>query len=223
MGRTVILLGATGLTGRQTAGGLLADERCGRLVAPVRRDLELEHPKLETVRLQADAPRLAGVAGATLAICLGTTIRAAGSRERFREIDFDLPLVYARAAREAGAERCVLVSSVGASTASPNFYLRVKGELEEALAGIGFSSLDLLRPSFLLGRREPPRTAERAAGGLARVFAPLLMGSLSIYRPVEASAVARAVISAALMEPCREGRRVWHWREIMGCGANSGT
>lgn len=216
MARTVILLGATGLTGRQAATLFLADSRCRRLLAPTRRATGIDNPKLETLPLAMPPAPLPAAPGAVFVCCLGSTIKNAGSRERFRQIDHDLPLAYAQAALAAGANRCLLVSSVGASATSPNFYLRVKAELESGLAQLPFVSLDIFRPSLLLGERPDRRLAERMAAPLTRAIAPLLLGPLSIYRPVAAATLARAVVHSALAAEPPPGTRVHYWRDIAG-------
>lgn len=215
MPNPVILLGATGLTGRHAAALFLADPRCSRLVAPSRRPTGLESPKLEPLPFDPAASSLPQAPGAAFVCCLGSTIRNAGTRERFRQIDHDLSLAYARAALAAGANRCVLVSSVGAGLGSPNFYLRVKGELETALSQLPFHSIDIFRPSLLLGERPDRRLAERIASPVTRAIAPLLLGPLSIYRPVHAATLAQALVRAALAETPQPGQRIHHWKEIV--------
>lgn len=130
----------------------------------------------------------------TLISCLGTTIRQAGSQAAFRAVDHDLALTAARAAKRAGARQMILVSSVGASSSSNNFYLRTKGEVEDALRALDFDRLDILRPGLLMGSRPGPA---RLGEGLAMIAAPLtdalLHGSLRRYRSIRADTVAKAI------------------------------
>ncbi|WP_428683290.1 NAD-dependent dehydratase [Sphingopyxis sp.] len=132
---------------------------------------------------------------ATLVSCLGTTIRQAGSQAAFRAVDHDMVLAAARAAKEAGARHMILVSSVGASAGSSNFYLRTKGEIEAALRALDFERLDILRPGLLMGDRPGPR---RFGEGLATIAAPLtdalLHGSLRRYRSIPGETVAQAIV-----------------------------
>jgi uncharacterized protein YbjT (DUF2867 family) len=124
-------------------------------------------------------------------ICaLGTTIKKAGSKERFREVDHDYPLAAARLALDAGARHFLLVSAIGASADSRVFYNRVKGELEDDLLALGFPLTTIVRPSLLLGDRSEFRLGEAVAGKLAF----LVPGR---YRPVQARAVARALVAEA--------------------------
>ena len=126
--------------------------------------------------------------------CLGTTIKAAGSREAFIAVDRELVLRLAKVAQAHGARQAILVSSVGASRQSANFYLRVKGEVEDALSGLGFERVDILRPGLLLGERRERRRGEAIAQALAPVGNLLLQGRLRRYRAIEAEDVATAIV-----------------------------
>jgi uncharacterized protein YbjT (DUF2867 family) len=156
---------------------------------------------------------------AVFASALGTTWRAAGKSEAaFRAVDQRLVVACARAAREAGAERCILVSSVGADPATRNFYLRVKGEVEQELAGLGFARLDILRPGLLRG----PRGGERRLGERAAILASplvdrLLRGGAARFRSIPAATVAAAIL--ALAREAAPGRFVHHNAEIASAAA----
>lgn len=122
--------------------------------------------------------------------CFGTTMKQAGSQPAFRRVDHDIPLVLARAAKQAGVQHFLLVSSVGADATSRVFYTRVKGELEQAVIALGFRSVTITRPSFLDGDRQPKRLGEQ-------IGVPLLRLGPAKYRPVHVEQVARAMIDAA--------------------------
>jgi len=126
--------------------------------------------------------------------CLGTTIKVAGSRAAFRAVDFDAVVNVARAAREAGVERCAVVSALGAHAQSKVFYNRVKGEMEAALRALRFERLVIARPSLLAGERDvlgqPARLGERVTLALLAPVSGLLPASV---RPIDAATVARAM------------------------------
>lgn len=205
----VLLAGATGLVGGLVLRELLADPGfAGRIVAPVRRPLGLNDVRLLTVTpdfakpsadTQVDAALEQAPALSSYICCLGTTIKTAGSREAFIAVDRELVLRLARVAFAHGARHAILVSSAGASRQSANFYLRVKGEVEDALADIGFERIDILRPGLLLGERKERRTGEAIAQVLAPLANPLLLGKLRRYRAVEAQDVACAIARLAGM------------------------
>jgi uncharacterized protein YbjT (DUF2867 family) len=134
--------------------------------------------------------------------CLGTTLKQAGSQEAFRQVDFEYVLAFARAARVAQAQRFVVVSSAGANSQSKHFYLRVKGELEQALEAMRFASLDILQPGPLIGWRRDVRPRELAISLVMPIVNPLLGGTRQPYRGISARRVAAAALGAA-----RSGRR----------------
>jgi uncharacterized protein YbjT (DUF2867 family) len=147
---------------------------------------------------------------------LGTTIAKAGSREAFRAVDYDAVLALGRYGRRCGAQRFFLVSSVGASPSSPNFYLRVKGEVERDLAGLGYQALHIFRPSFLMGDRGERRLGESIGIAMIKAAGPALMGPLAQYRGIEAATVARAMVAAAALATAADsGIHVYHYREIV--------
>jgi uncharacterized protein YbjT (DUF2867 family) len=192
--------GGSGLVGRQLLPLLLAAPEYSRVQAITRRPLPIEHARFANRVLRFDVPlesQLKGLAAQDAYCCLGTTLRQAGSQAAFRAVDHDLILSFARAAKSAGAERLVVVSSVGADATSNNFYLRVKGETERDLEALRFRSLDILQPSLLLGMRAQWRTVELLGQGAGWVFGALLVGGWARYRPIEASQVAAAMRGAA--------------------------
>lgn len=192
----ILLLGATGLVGGHVLERLLADERVSEIFAPVRRPLAA-HAKLDAPLVDlAQWPETAGDGSIDAAIvAFGTTLAHAGSKPEFRRIDHDLPLGVARWARERGARRLALTSSAGADAASRFFYLRVKGELEEDLATLGFSSLTFVRPGLIGGERGESRPLERLAQSATSWLSPILPRRLRLH---PAPRIAAALVEAAL-------------------------
>jgi uncharacterized protein YbjT (DUF2867 family) len=129
----------------------------------------------------------------TVFCALGTTIRKAGSEAAFRAVDYDLVLEMARLAQRGQARHFIFVSSLGADPESSIFYLRVKGQAEEAVRALGLPHAVALRPSFLEGARPGARLGERAARVIGRVLKPMLLGPLEKYRPTPAAKVAEAM------------------------------
>ncbi|WP_374602490.1 NAD-dependent dehydratase [Arenimonas sp.] len=215
----VLLAGATGLVGGLALQRWLAKADGPLVVAPVRRPLALTHPRLlalpggwDEAGIQ-DALESQGARLLAYACCLGTTISKAGSREAFLEVDRDLVLALAGVAQRLGARQALLVSSVGASAQSGNFYLRVKGEAERGLSSLGFERVDYLRPGLLLGEREDRRAAEALGQKIAPLANLLARGPLRRYR-----AIAAADVAAALVNLCGrggEGRHVHEYAALM--------
>jgi uncharacterized protein YbjT (DUF2867 family) len=197
--KIALVAGATGLVGGFLLKTLLDAPDYTRVYALTRRLIGKEHPKLanRVVVFDRMAEQLKGLVAQDAYCCIGTTIAEAGSQEAFREADVDAVLLFARAARAAQATRFVVVSSVGASSNSKKFYLRTKGEMEEAVTGLGFTSVDILQPSLLLGARKGFRLAETAGQIFAPLINPLLTGKREPFRAIPAETVARAMLGAS--------------------------
>ncbi len=193
---TAIISGATGLVGTQLLQQLLSDPGYHKIIAVVRKPLDITHEKLEQKVI--DFGQLPGVFEGVKAdhgyCCLGTTIKTAGSKEKQYIIDHDYVVAFARACHEAGVTGFAVVSSIGADAKSSNFYLRTKGEMERDIEKISFQGIYIVRPSFLLGERKEFRTGEKTAIAAMKVLNPLLIGGLKKYRGVGASAVAQCMI-----------------------------
>lgn len=201
--RSVVLVGATGLVGSECLKLLLADPAFEQVTVLARRSLEGApvSPRLaaHVVDLERPEPHADLLAADTLICALGTTIGQAGSKERFRAVDYGIPLGLARLGVERGLKHFLLVSALGADPRSRVFYNRVKGELEEALSALPLRSLTIVRPSLLLGERREFRLGERIAQRLAF----LMPGK---YAAVRARDVAAALVRLAKEDSV--GRRV---------------
>ncbi|QSP96605.1 NAD(P)H-binding protein [Marinobacter salinisoli] len=217
---TVLVLGATGLTGSQVVRGLLERAEVRRVVAPVRRETGLSHTKLDQPLVDFDAMDSQAELFAVDAIicCLGTTIKKAGSQEQFRKVDYGYSLKAAELGRLAGARALILMSAVGTSATSSIFYNRVKGELEEAVRGLGYPYLSIYHPGLLLGQRQEQRTAEALGIKAMPLLNRLLLGPLEPYRGIEAATVARAMVNEvcelAVNADRASGQQDWTHRDI---------
>ena len=209
MPKSILLLGATGLVGSHCLRLLASDRAFERVVVLTRRPLPVEQsfgsvePHVVDFDKLAAQPSLFRVD--QIMCALGTTIREAGSQDRFRLVDYEYPLAAARLGLAQGATHYLLVSSIGANARSRAFYARVKGELESALLALQYRSVTIARPSLLLG----PRAEHRLGEQIAKRLAFLLPGK---YKPVPAHAVAAALVRAAKEDA--PGRRIIESREI---------
>src|SRR5882672_10827145 len=199
MAKTALLAGSTGLIGSQVLDLLLHDSRYASVIAISRKPLSITNPKLTNLvcelsdlsdyrdRLNAD----------DIFCCLGTTIKKAKSKEAFRAVDLDAPLLLARISKELGAGEFLLVSSLGANKNSGIFYNKVKGEVEHAIQQVGFNSFHIFRPSLLLGHREEERAGEDAAKFFYKVFGFLVPAK---YQAIVSIKVARAMVRFAQLD-----------------------
>lgn len=194
--KTAVIAGATGLIGTELLRQILSDDQFDRVIAFTRRDFPVSHPRLEKIIADPGEPAKAldDIRPDSIFCCLGTTMATAGSKEKFREVDFEYPLALARAAHALGARQYLLVSALGADKNSRIFYNRVKGEVEAAIRDVGFQTLHIFRPSLLTGPREEKRAGEDTAKILYKVFGFLIPLK---FKAIHARTVARAMLAAA--------------------------
>lgn len=194
--KTALVIGATGLVGSKLVDFLLEDGPFDQVVVFVRRSTNLKNPKL--VEHLIDFDRYDSwkhmVKGDVLFSCLGTTLKKAGSEEAQYRVDHTYQLQFAKAAEENGVQNYVLISSAGADSESRNFYLTMKGQLENDVKELNFEQIAIIRPGLLKGEREESRSGEKAAEIVLRFLNGI--GLFRKYRPVPASTVALALIRA---------------------------
>lgn len=208
-----LLIGATGATGRDLLTLLLEDNSFSRVDVFVRRQLSFQHQKLHThvIDFDAIAEWQDFVKGDVLFSCLGTTLKAAGSKEAQWKIDYDYQYNFAKVARINNVPSMVLVSSSMASPSSLFFYSRMKGQLEVAIKELGFPQLRLFNPPTLI-RKNSDRKAEKLFSNIISVFNKV--GLLNNQRPLPTEVLAQAMIQAAKdnTDGCKvyEGKKIWH-------------
>jgi uncharacterized protein YbjT (DUF2867 family) len=200
--KRALLLGAAGLIGSRLLSLLLDSEAYDKVAVLVRKPIQA-HPKLGPFVLPdfgaMDRYPEAFAGAEDVFCCLGTTIKTAGSQERFREVDYEYPVQAARLSKAAGAQRYVIVTSMGADASSRFFYNRVKGETEAAIRALQLPMVSIVRPSLLLGQREEVRFGERLTQALSRPLSFAFSGRLMKYRPIEARDVAAIMYRVAQM------------------------
>jgi uncharacterized protein YbjT (DUF2867 family) len=196
-----IIAGSTGLVGRNLLEVLCSKEES--VIALTRRPISDPPTNANQLILDFDSFEKNGSLPPCnhVFICLGTTIKKAGSQENFRKVDVDYCLSVAKKAKESGAETLSLVSCIGADSASKNFYLKTKGELEEAIQKLHFSVVNIYRPSFLVGQRAEKRLSEVVVLKFAKIMDFFMVGSASKYRSVKAELLAKTMISRADSKP----------------------
>jgi uncharacterized protein YbjT (DUF2867 family) len=199
MKKSALVLGATGLVGKELVNLLLQQETYEKVHLLVRKPLAIDNPNCkEHVINFDDLDHYSDLFAVNdIYCCLGTTIKTAGSKEAFRKVDYGYPLEAAKLAKEKGAEKYLIISAMGSNPTSLFFYNQVKGQLEGSLRTMGLPSLHIFRPSLLLGEREEFRFGERMAAKMSGVFNALLAGPLKPYRAIEAKKVAAAMVKAA--------------------------
>ena len=216
--RKAIVIGATGLVGGLLVRSLLQNPAYSRILVLVRRPLNWEHPKLETIRsglgtLEDQRHLFREIDD--LYCCLGTTIKKAGSQENFRQVDYHYPVQAAKLAKEQDVSQMLVISSMGAAAGSRVFYSRTKGEMEEALSAVGFHSLHVFRPSLILGDRKENGWVSSWRLMYMKFLDRWMKGRVDKYRAIHASTIAQAMINIALVQQrgimCIPMTSFMHW------------
>ena len=211
---TATVIGATGLIGSHLVELLSGDDHFTKVRIIARRMPEKvpQGAEVRVIDFEDPVAFRAAVEGSDALFCaVGTTRKKVkGDMEAYRKVDHDIPVNAAHHCRETGCGRYLLVSSVGASSKTGNFYLKFKGDAEDAIAAAGIPSVSIFRPSMLMGKRNESRPAEDIAKILS---APLAFLFPAKYRPVKGLDVARAMVAAAKADA--KGFRVYHYTEMM--------
>ncbi|MCM3390154.1 NAD(P)H-binding protein [Ureibacillus chungkukjangi] len=187
-----LLIGATGATGKDLLELLLLDDSFHRVDIFVRRNVDFQHEKLKIHVIDFDKPEQWKnlVDGDILFSCLGTTLKAAGSKEAQRTVDYDYQYQFAKVARENNVNQYVLVSSGFASPNSRFYYSRMKGQLEEAVKILGFEKLTIFNPPGLI-RKNSDRTGEVVGLKVIQFFKKI--GIIRSYKLMPTEILAQAM------------------------------
>jgi len=195
-----IIIGATGATGEFLVDELLADQNYTAVTVFVRRSIEKQHPKLtEQIIDFSNIDRYKElIVGDVLFSCLGTTLKAAGSKENQKKIDFDIPAAFARAARENQVSSFVLLSAYGASAHSNVFYSQIKGQLEDLIKELDFKQYIIFKPGLLL-RIGSDRIGEKIMAGVLK--AVNAVGLFRKFKPMPTDILAAKLAKAPKILP----------------------
>ncbi|MBN1988916.1 MAG: NAD(P)H-binding protein [Bacteroidales bacterium] len=195
--KSAAIFGGTGLIGSKLISELNMNPTYAHIFSFERKSEPNSLGKLEILPLSAEHITFPSTLVDSVFCCIGTTMKKAGSQKAFRAVDYNLVLKIAQAAKANGVKNFVVVSSIGANAKSNNFYLKVKGEMEQALSSIGFEHLVIVRPSLLLGKRKETRISEGLGKVFFKLFSFIFVDSLAKYKGIEAHDVAKAMIFAA--------------------------
>ncbi len=201
-----MLAGASGFVGARVLDALLDAPEVARVLAVTRRPLGRDHPRLANriVQFEQLERQLAGSKCQVAFCCLGTRLgeRDGAGEQAARRVDLGYTLAFARAAKAAGAARFVVISAAGADSAAKSGHLRIKGELEDMLAGVGFEALDILQPAIVLGWPREIAIAGMMRRAVMPLVNPFLVGARAMHRGVPV-----ATAAAAMLGTLRSGRR----------------
>lgn len=213
MKKKATLIGATGLIGGHLLNLLIDDETFESIKIIVRRPIQITHPKIkiEIIDFDDQTQFSNAVKDSEIIFCaIGTTQKKVkGDLKAYRKVDFDIPIHTAQYGLQEGMQQFLLVSSIGANSKKGNFYLKLKGEVEDALIAQNIPSLSIFRPSLLLGKRNEKRTVENIGqffGKFLKVISP------KKYKPIEAKNVAKAMVESAKLN--QKGKHIFEYEEM---------
>ena len=202
MSNKAIIAGASGLIGSKLLDLLLQSPDYNEVLALVRKELPVKHPKL--TQFVVDFDKLDdysnSINGRAIFCCLGSTKKKTPDLSVYRKIDHDYPVKLAELAKKNGVEQYHLVSALGANSKSSNFYTKMKGETEDSVQLVGLKSLHIYQPSLLTGDRKEHRAMEGFFTVLMKIINPILIGGLKKYRSIPAETVAKAMLNQSLKE-----------------------
>lgn len=203
--KTVLVAGATGLVGKELVNRLCADPHYEKILVLSRRKLACQNPKIQLILTDFD--QLASIsfneAIAACFCCLGTTQKKSG-QQGLVQVDFKYVLELGRLCEHQGIDKYLVVSSQMANSKSVSFYMRTKGQMEEAVSRLSVPAVWFLRPSLLIGKRDEFRWAETFGYYLYKALTPLMIGRFRKMRPIRGRQVAHAMIR--LSEQQKTGR-----------------
>jgi len=194
--KKAIVIGSTGMVGTQLIELLIFSNDYSEIISLVRRGSGIVHSKLKEYIVDFDQPESwkEFVAGDVLFSCMGTTIAKAKTKSNQFKIDYSYQLKVAEIAAANAVSAYVLVSSAGANANASTFYMKIKGQLEEAVKQLAFKTIVILRPGQLYGYRNEYRFGEKLA--LSIMFGLNKAGILKRFKPIHAREVAQAMINA---------------------------
>lgn len=217
--KSAAIIGATGLIGSNLLKMLVADANFRTINVLVRRPFEYNDPKVRVIVIDfSDYENYRNALADNDAVfcAVGTTRKKVkGDMAAYRKVDVDIPVNAARICSETGVNSFLLVSSVGADSKSGNFYLKMKGEVEDEISNMKIPSVSVFRPSMLMGKRNEFRFGELLGKVFGGTFAFLFP---SKYKPVNAYDVAKAMVEA--LKQAAPGFNVYHYKEIMNFSLN---
>ena len=210
---TASVFGSTGLIGSYLTNILIKDPSCEKVITLTRKKTDIYSQKL--VNKQIDFSRLSEIKESIedsnyIYSAIGTTQSQVNyNKKLYRSIDYDITINIANACKEKNISSFSYVSTAGADSNKKNFYLNLKGEIDDETSKIGIDSLSIFRPSLLLGERKHKRLGEKIAQVIMPIFAPLMPNN---YKPISANLVAASMHNISKKNV--SGTKIYHFNEI---------
>lgn len=212
--KKAIVYGSSGLVGSYILETLLNNTNYEQVIVVVRKELNIQHPKLKTIIGDFNSlPEVVkSIAIDEVFIALGTTQKKTPDKKLYYQIDHDYPVLAAKLAKENGAKSVFLVSAVGANPDSSVFYVKMKGETERDIINLNLDHTYIFRPSMILGDRKESRPLEKVFIGIFKFLNPLFLGGASKYKGIEASDIAKSMVNSA--SQLNDKVKILQWEEM---------
>ncbi|MDC3125385.1 NAD(P)H-binding protein [Candidatus Pelagibacter sp.] len=197
--KTALIFGSSGLVGGQVLNKLIDNSNYSTIKIFVRSEPKIQSNKVEIIK--TDFSKLENfkkyIKGDDCFFCIGTTRKKSPNHEEYRRIEFDIPKQIAHLAKLNEVKSFIFISSISANPKSTSDYLKFKGQVEEEIQNLNFSKVAIMRPSFLMGKRNENRIVEKLGIPIFNFFSPLFLGSLKKMKPINSEIVAKIMIKAA--------------------------
>lgn len=192
----ILIAGASGLVGGELLQLALNDDRIDVIHLLVRRELKIENPKLHQRIIDFNELEKwnSSIQFDSVLCALGTTIKNAGSKEKFQLVDMEFVVNLAKWSEYNGVNKFIVISSMGADHRSSIFYSKVKGQMQKAISVLSIPVISILQPSLLIGKRSEFRLGEKIGILTMRALNTLLIGPLKKYRGIQAKIVAKSML-----------------------------
>ena len=207
-GKTAIIIGATGMVGKQVLASLLASSAYKKVIAVTRKPIAAQ-PKLKNLVIDFEhlAESLKKIKADEAFCCLGTTIKQAGTKAAFHKVDYTYNFEFAHTLKQNGCQHFLLISALV-------FYSRVKGLLEKDITALEYPRFSIFRPSLLIGEREENRLGENISAALFPIISPFLRGGLRAIQPIKGEDVAKSMFAVALQEQPDDNPHFYYYDEM---------
>ena len=200
--KTALIFGSTGLVGGILLRLLVKDEKYKKIKVFVRSSTSKIDPKIEVV--QTDFTKLENIKseikGDDCFFCIGTTRKKTPNKQDYINTEYNLPLSIGKICSDNNVQNFTYISSLGANPKTSNLYLKNKGMAEEELRKLNFKKFIVIRPSFLIGKREEDRFGEKIGIFAMKCISPILVGDLKKYKSINAEIVAKCMINISNSE-----------------------
>jgi len=194
--RTAAIFGSTGLIGNHLIQLLSQHKDYNKVYSYARKKPESLPNKIEHIDFNPESFSIPNEVDDVF-VCIGTTMKKAGSKEAFRKVDYEMVIEIAKQSRLAKVKRFLVVSSIGADPSTGNFYLKTKGQMEEEVKKVGFDYCGIVRPSLLLGNRKEFRFAEKVSIAVFKFLSFIFVGPLRKYKGINGEDVSKSMIMLA--------------------------